>query len=117
MKGKRKMKATPLLTMAAQQMLAAGMDLHEGTRELRKAMIAAALQEHHGNACQTARALRMHRNTLSRQMEELGMWQMARECRADWANQRLLRYGGTTAGRRKPQRPPAAESGDRSRVA
>jgi len=43
----------------------------EGVREFKKRFILAVLQEHHGNQCQAARELGMHRNTLSRTINEL----------------------------------------------
>ena len=77
------MRETALIRLAAQQMLAAGMNTSEGARELRKAMIVEELELVHGNVCRAARALGMHRNTLSRQMEDLGIWDAARKFRTE----------------------------------
>jgi len=99
---------TPLIQMAAQQMLAAGMTLHEGAGALSKAMIVESLKANRGNVCRTARALRVHRNTLSRKLVDLEIGDVARDCRADLKNAGQLRFGG-----RLPQR----NAGDHSRVA
>jgi Bacterial regulatory protein, Fis family len=92
------MRETALIRLAAQQVLASGMSLSEGVRELRKAMIAESLETYHGNVCQTARALHMHRNTLSRQMDELRMRDVAAECRAERRMQRPLSYSRRQPG-------------------
>ena len=43
----------------------------EAVREFKKRFIIHVLQECHGNQCKAARELDMHRNTLSRTIEEL----------------------------------------------
>ena len=43
----------------------------EGVREFKKRFILTVLQENRGNQCRAARELGMHRNTLSRTVEEL----------------------------------------------
>jgi DNA-binding NtrC family response regulator len=53
------------------QMFRSGIMYAEAVREFKKRFIMAVLQEHHGNQCKAARALGMHRNTLSRTVEEL----------------------------------------------
>jgi uncharacterized HAD superfamily protein len=70
------------------------MNLDEGIRALRHAMIAVFLEQHHGNVCRAARALGIHRNTLNRQMEDLEIAHIARECRADRANYGSRRLPG-----------------------
>jgi DNA-binding NtrC family response regulator len=54
------------LDLAARQMLVAGMNLREARNELWRQMIAVTLTENRANLCRTARALRVHRNTLNR---------------------------------------------------
>ena len=43
----------------------------EAVREFKKRFIVTVLEENHGNQCKAARELGMHRNTLSRTMQEL----------------------------------------------
>lgn len=43
----------------------------EAVREFKKRFILTVLEENHGNQCKAARVLGMHRNTLSRTMQEL----------------------------------------------
>ena len=43
----------------------------EAVREFKKCFIATVLDENKGNQCRAARQLGMHRNTLSRTLEEL----------------------------------------------
>lgn len=43
----------------------------EAVREFRKRFIVTVLEENRGNQCKAARELGMHRNTLSRTMQEL----------------------------------------------
>jgi len=43
----------------------------EAVREFKKRFIVTVLEENHGNQCKAARVLGMHRNTLSRTMQEL----------------------------------------------
>jgi len=43
----------------------------EAVREFKKRFILTVLEENHGNQCKAARELGMHRNTLSRTIDEL----------------------------------------------
>ncbi len=43
----------------------------EAVREFKKRFIVTVLEENRGNQCKAARQLGMHRNTLSRTMQEL----------------------------------------------
>jgi Fis family transcriptional regulator, factor for inversion stimulation protein len=43
----------------------------EAVREFKKRFIVTVLEENHGNQCKAARELGMHRNTLSRTIDEL----------------------------------------------
>jgi Fis family transcriptional regulator, factor for inversion stimulation protein len=52
-------------------MHSSGIFYAEAVREFKKRFIINVLQENHGNQCKAARALGMHRNTLSRTIEEL----------------------------------------------
>jgi len=53
------------------QMHRSGILYNEAVREFKKRFILTVLQEHHGNQCKAARELGMHRNTLSRTVDEL----------------------------------------------
>jgi Fis family transcriptional regulator, factor for inversion stimulation protein len=53
------------------QMYKSGILYSEAVREFKKRFILAVLQENNGNQCRAARQLRMHRNTLSRTIQEL----------------------------------------------
>ncbi|HLJ26543.1 MAG TPA: helix-turn-helix domain-containing protein [Candidatus Angelobacter sp.] len=53
------------------QMHASGILYSEGVREFKKRFIMNVLQQNQGNQCKAARALAMHRNTLSRTIAEL----------------------------------------------
>jgi len=53
----------------------------EAVREFKKRFILTVLEENRGNQCKAARELGMHRNTLSRTMQELKI--DARPLRAD----------------------------------
>ena len=53
------------------QMHKSGILYAEAVREFKKRFILTVLQENKGNQCKTARQLGMHRNTLSRTMQEL----------------------------------------------
>lgn len=75
------MESRLMIGQLAQQMLLAGMTPGEGARELKKEMIEISLQQHRGNMCRTAQALGMHRNTLSRAVEELGIAGLPKEIR------------------------------------
>jgi len=61
---------TLLIDEVAQRMVLAGMTLDDGAEEIRSRMLAAALKQQHGNICRVARQLRMHRNTISRNLHE-----------------------------------------------
>jgi DNA-binding NtrC family response regulator len=52
-------------------MYKSGILYSEAVREFKKRFIITVLQENHGNQCKAARELGMHRNTLSRTIEEL----------------------------------------------
>ncbi len=69
------------------QMYKSGILYSEAVREFKKRFIMTVLQEDHGNQCKAARELGMHRNTLSRTIEELNI------------DMRAVR----TAGRRPPR--------------
>ena len=53
------------------QMFNSGILYSEAVREFKKRFVMAVLQEHNCNQCKAAKALGMHRNTLSRTVEEL----------------------------------------------
>ena len=53
------------------QMYKSGILYSEAVREFKKRFIMAVLSENHGNQCKAARELGMHRNTLSRTINEL----------------------------------------------
>jgi DNA-binding NtrC family response regulator len=53
------------------QMYKSGILYSEAVREFKKRFIVNVLRENHGNQCKAARELGMHRNTLSRTIEEL----------------------------------------------
>jgi len=53
------------------QMYKGGILYSEAVREFKKRFIIAVLQENNGNQCKAARELGMHRNTLSRTVDEL----------------------------------------------
>ena len=53
------------------QMYRSGILYAEAVREFKKRFILTVLEETHGNQCKAARELGMHRNTLSRTIEEL----------------------------------------------
>lgn len=53
------------------QMYKSGILYSEAVREFKKRFIITVLQENNGNQCKAARALGMHRNTLSRTIAEL----------------------------------------------
>ena len=70
----------------------------EGVREFKKRFILTVLQENKGNQCRAARELGMHRNTLSRTIDELKI------------DVRLLRDGA-----KRPPRSARPMSSDRDR--
>lgn len=53
------------------QMYKGGILYSEAVREFKKRFVLAVLQENGGNQCRAARQLGMHRNTLSRTIQEL----------------------------------------------
>src|SRR3989440_11657736 len=53
------------------QMYKSGILYSEAVREFKKRFILTVLQENNGNQCRAARQLAMHRNTLSRTIQEL----------------------------------------------
>lgn len=52
-------------------MYSGGILYSEAVREFKKRFILTVLEENHGNQCKAARQLGMHRNTLSRTVDEL----------------------------------------------
>jgi hypothetical protein len=92
------MKEPTLIEQCAAKMVAAGITWSEGTVVLRRQLILAYLRETGGNLCHTARALQMHRNTLSRAMDALGIRRAAKNIRDEIRAQRSLRFD-----RRQPQ--------------
>jgi Fis family transcriptional regulator len=59
------------LTKLIKEMSKSGILYYEAVREFRKLFIKQVLIDYHGNQCSAARALGMHRNTLSRTLFEL----------------------------------------------
>jgi Fis family transcriptional regulator, factor for inversion stimulation protein len=57
--------------MLVQNMYRSNILYSEAVREFKKCFIATVLEENKGNQCRAARQLGMHRNTLSRTIEEL----------------------------------------------
>jgi DNA-binding NtrC family response regulator len=55
------------------QMHMGGITYAEAVREFKKRFILEILASHRGNQCKAAKELGMHRNTLSRTLEELGV--------------------------------------------
>ncbi len=55
------------------QMHLGGITYTEAVREFKKRFILEILASHRGNQCKAAKELGMHRNTLSRTLEELGV--------------------------------------------
>ncbi len=53
------------------QMYKGGILYTEAVREFKKRFITTVLEENYGNQCKAARELGMHRNTLSRTIDEL----------------------------------------------
>ena len=54
-------------------MIESGIQYSEAVSEFEKQFILRVLEKHHGNQSRTAEALGIHRNTLSRKREELGL--------------------------------------------
>ena len=61
------------LEVLISQMYDSGILYAEAVREFKKTFIAHVLDQHRGNQCKAARQLGMHRNTLSRTLDELGL--------------------------------------------
>lgn len=61
------------LEVLVQQMNEGGILYSEAVREFKKTFIANVLEQHRGNQCKAAKQLGMHRNTLSRTLDELGL--------------------------------------------
>lgn len=59
------------LEALVQQMYRSNILYSEAVREFKRRFIATVLQENKGNQCRAARQLGMHRNTLSRTIDEL----------------------------------------------
>ena len=60
-----------LLRRSAAELLDAGITLRESADFIRRELITEALSRSNRNQCAAARALRVHRNTLSREIERL----------------------------------------------
>jgi len=61
------------LEVLVSQMYDSGILYSEAVREFKKTFIAHVLEQHRGNQCKAAKQLGMHRNTLSRTLDELGL--------------------------------------------
>jgi DNA-binding NtrC family response regulator len=61
------------LELLVQQMNVSGITYAEAVREFKKRFILHVLAQNRGNQCKAAQEMGMHRNTLSRTMEELGI--------------------------------------------
>ena len=61
------------LELLVSQMSAGGITYTEAVREFKKRYILHVLVQNRGNQCKAATEMGMHRNTLSRTMEELGI--------------------------------------------
>jgi DNA-binding NtrC family response regulator len=61
------------LEVLISQMYDSGILYAEAVREFKKTFIAHVLEQNRGNQCKAARQLGMHRNTLSRTLDELGL--------------------------------------------
>ena len=61
------------LDILVTQMHSSGMRYDDAVREFKKQYLREVLVAHRGNQCKAAEELRMHRNTLSRAMAELGL--------------------------------------------
>ena len=61
------------LAVLVSQMHGSGILYTEAVREFKKVFITHVLQQNRGNQCKAARQLGMHRNTLSRTLNELGL--------------------------------------------
>ena len=59
------------LEALVQQMYRSNILYSEAVREFKRRFISTVLQENKGNQCRAARQLAMHRNTLSRTIDEL----------------------------------------------
>jgi Fis family transcriptional regulator, factor for inversion stimulation protein len=59
------------LEALVQQMYRSNILYSEAVREFKRRFISTVLEENKGNQCRTARQLGMHRNTLSRTIDEL----------------------------------------------
>ena len=55
------------------EMFRSGLHYSEAVREFQKTFLAIALREANGNQLRAAKKLGIHRNTLRRQLEELGL--------------------------------------------
>lgn len=63
------------------QMYGSGIFYSEAVREFKKRFILNVLRQNKGNQCRAARELGMHRNTLTRTINELKLWAKVREIR------------------------------------
>jgi len=69
--GKREVPLKRELDSLVAHMQAGGITYAEAVREFKKRFILEVLARHRGNQCKAARELGMHRNTLSRTIDEL----------------------------------------------
>jgi len=81
-----------LIEQTAREMLRAGMTWQEAARRLQKEWLTQSLRDHRGNICHVARALRMHRNTVSRMLHDLELEKLPRQIRDEYLQQRSLVY-------------------------
>lgn len=59
-----------------------GFDYDESVKFFKRQMIVSSLERNKGNQCRTARELGMHRNTLTRTINELKLWVEVRNIRS-----------------------------------
>src|SRR3954470_18299787 len=74
------------LEVLVSQMFDSGILYSEAVREFKKTFIAHVLEQNRGNQCKAAKHLGMHRNTLSRTLDELEL--DVKEIRKHSANRR-----------------------------
>lgn len=70
------------IDLLALRMYRAGISYEEGVREYKRSFILIMLEECGWNQCKAARLLGMHRNTLNRTVQELGLKRSVRVERA-----------------------------------
>ena len=77
-----------------------GVSCYEATREFRKQFITQVLISRKGNQLQSAREMNMHRNTLGRAIEELGI------------DLRQIKYPGLRVSKRRNKKQPVSAAGE-----